>query len=94
LDAVFVMQHDERSNQVGAGIPPFAPLPMAVSAGGIVGGKATVDGVLRIDLESRTSAAAAASRTAPAHYCVGRRLSGGRLSLDCGKHAEEGCESE
>ena len=90
LDAVFVVQRDHRRNQVGTGFAAFASLAVAVTAGGIVGGKATRDRLLWIDLESRTSGAtAAAASTAPACR-TWRRLGDGRLSLNEGHHAEEG----
>ncbi len=90
LDAVFVMQRDHRRNQVGTGLAALASLPVAVTAGGIVCGKATRDRLLWIDLESRTSGAtAAAASTAPARRAW-RRLGDRRLSFDDGHHSEEG----
>ena len=73
----------------------FASLPMAVAAGGIVGGKAAVDRIRRIAFESRTFAAAATASAAPARCRARRRLSGGLLSrgllrFDYRNHAEEG----
>jgi hypothetical protein len=94
LDPVFVMQGDERNNQIGAGFAALAALTVAIAARGIVERKAAIDGVGRIDDESRTSASAPSSpATAPASR-RGRRLTGWRwcslLGLDYGDQGEKG----
>jgi hypothetical protein len=92
IDPVFVVEGDQGRDQIGAGFAPFAALPVAISAGGVIGGKAAFDGVSGIDFESRASAWAgrtsAASATAGGRACWG--LSGGRLRLLCGEDADEG----
>ena len=105
LNAVLVVQGDQGRNQVGSGLAAFAPIAMAVAAGGVVQGKAAVNRVPRIDLESRTPAAASAATSAsspasPAgsrtsRRCGGRRLRGGRLrcrllGLQNGDHGKKG----
>src|SRR6516162_7439018 len=61
LDAIFIVKGDERHNQIGAGLTALAALSMTVAAGRIVERKAAIDGIGRIDDESRTSATPSAS---------------------------------
>jgi hypothetical protein len=80
LDAIFIVKGDERHNQIGAGLTALAALSMTVAAGRIVERKAAIDGIGRIDDESRTSATPSASAAATtAALSAGRRLSGRRL---------------
>src|ERR1700743_420421 len=58
LAPIFVVQSDDGRNEIGAGLAAFAALSVAVAAGGIIERKAAVDGVVRINNEPGTSAAA------------------------------------
>src|SRR5437016_2316738 len=61
LHSIFIVQRYQGRNQIGPRLAAFAPFAMTVAAGRVIGGKAAVDGFLRIDFESSGSAAAAAT---------------------------------